>query len=128
MNAPKPPPGLKSAGTALWKQITDSYDFTNAVEQLYTLESACRTADVVARLQDLVDSAEDLATRGSQGQQVALPHLTELRQYRNLMVSLIKSLNLPAEEDTGTAWSPSGHKPMSRTESARKAANARWGR
>jgi hypothetical protein len=128
MNAPKPPRGLKDAGTALWRQITGAYAFDDSPEALYTLESACRTADVVARLQDVVDNAEVLTTRGSQGQQVALPHLTELRQYRNLMVTLVKSMNLPAEEDTDSAWSPSGRKPMSRTESARKAAQARWAR
>ncbi len=128
MNSPKPPSGLKAAGTALWEQITGAYNFTAAVEQLYNLEAACRTADVVARLQDVVDSAQVLTTRGSQGQEVAISALAELRQYRNLMISYVKAMQLPADEDTDSAWSPSGHKPMSRSASARKAAQARWAR
>ncbi len=128
MNTPKPPRGLKAAGAAMFRHFTDHYSFVASPEALYQLEAACRASDVAARLQQVVDDAEVLTTKGSHGQEVAISALAELRQYRNLVTTLIRSMNLPAEEDTDSAWSPSGHKPMSRTASARKAAQARWAR
>jgi len=121
--SPRTPAGLKAAGSALWKRMHEAYSFAESPESLFTLEQACRTADVIAKLQAAVDADDDLTTRGSQGQRVASPHLTELRQYRNLLNTLLKSLNCPSEDGEFLA---SGK--MSRSASGKVAAAARWSR
>ena len=61
----------------------------------FLLEDAARTADLVARMQEVVDNAADLRVRGSQGQPVAMPEVAELRQYRALLAQVIRSMALP---------------------------------
>ena len=63
------------------------------------VEECARTADVVARLQETVDNADTLRTRGSRGQDVAIPELDALRQYRAQFAALVKQLDLPAPVD-----------------------------
>ena len=115
---PRPPEGLQDRGTELWRSLTAEYDFGTAPEKLLILEEAARTADMVARLQAIVDEAEELRVRGSQGQPVAMPEVTELRQYRAQMASLLDKLRLPEEDAEGA---------MTRSQLARHAARARWG-
>jgi hypothetical protein len=79
---PKCPAGVKARGKHLWTQLHETYDFEDAPEKLILLEEAARTADVVKRLQAIVDTADHLRVSGSQGQPVAMPELGELRQYR----------------------------------------------
>ncbi|MEU1526933.1 hypothetical protein ABZ413_32560 [Nocardia rhamnosiphila] len=114
---PKAPRGLQTRGKQVWTKLHAEYDFSEAPEKLIMVEEACRTADVVARLQALVDSAADLRVRGSQGQPVAMPELAELRQYRSLLTSLMKSLMLPDADEDG----------MTRSQLGKLGAQARWG-
>jgi hypothetical protein len=114
---PRAPAGLKADGRALWKAIHAVYDFEEAPERLVVLAEACRTADVVRRLQTIVDNADDLRVRGSQGQPVAIPELAELRQYKALLASLLKAVNLPGEEDV-----------LTRSDLGKIGARARWAR
>ncbi|ORB11659.1 hypothetical protein BST37_18680 [Mycobacterium noviomagense] len=118
---PKAPKGLKTRGRQLWRELHTTYDFTDCPEKLIILEQAARTADVVARLQSIVDAADDLRVKGSQGQPVAAPEVAELRQYRALLTSLLKSLTLPDEEETA------GSGKMTRSQLGRLGAQARWG-
>ncbi len=111
------PEGLKDKGTELWRRLTAEYDFGAAPEKLLILEEAARTADMVARLQGVVDEAQELRVRGSQGQPVAMPEVTELRQYRAQLASLMDKLRLPEEESEGA---------MTRSQLARHAARTRW--
>jgi hypothetical protein len=112
---PRAPTGLSARGKHLWREIHAAYDFADAPEKLAILEEACRTADVVKRLQTIVDAADEFRVRGSQGQPVAMPELLELRQYRALMVQLLKALQCPDDEDT-----------LTRSELGRRGAAARW--
>lgn len=116
------PAGLRDAGSALWQRITAEYDFAAAPERLVLLEEACRCADMVERLQKIVDSADDLRVRGSQGQPVALPEIPELRQHRAQLMGLIKALGCPDEEPGESGM------VLSRSEVGKLAAAARWGR
>jgi hypothetical protein len=116
---PRAPAGLRAAGRRLWRDLQGAYDFSECPERVILLEQACRTADLVARLQKVVDEADDLRTRGSQGQQVAIPEVAELRQHRAQLAALVKSLALP-DEDEG--------QPLTKSQLGRMAANARWGR
>ena len=119
---PKAPGGLKREGRKLWRDIQTAYDFADCPEKTVLLERACRTADVVARLQALVDEAQDLRVKGSQGQPAAIPEIGELRQYSALLASLLKSLTLPDEDDAGIAGG------LSRSQIGRLGAQARWSR
>jgi hypothetical protein len=114
---PKCPPGFKAAGRRLWKAIHAAYDFEDAPEKLVILEHACRTADLVERLQKAVDETDDLRVRGSQGQPVAMPEVGELRMYRALLTSLLKAVNCPEDEAD----------QLTRSELGKLGAKARWG-
>jgi hypothetical protein len=124
---PKAPPGLKTAGKRFWKQVHQVYEFDGSPEVVLLVEECARTADVVTRLQDIVDNAGTLRTCGSRGQDVAIPELDALRAYRAQFAALIKQLDLPGPEDDeddedGTARS----RPLTRSEAGTKAALARW--
>lgn len=126
---PRAPAGLNAAGRRFWQQINTECEI-RTFDMLMLVEQAARTADVVARLQKAVDAAESLRCQGSKGQEVAIPELTELRQFRAQLAALIKQLDLPApendedDEDEGTG--PGRNRPMTRSEAGRKAAAARW--
>ena len=110
------PVGLREKGLALWQRLTAEYDFGAAPEKLLILEEAARTADMVDRLQRVVDDG-DLRVRGSQGQPVSAPEVQELRQYRAQFAALLDKLRLP-EDDTEGA--------MTRSQLGRHAARTRW--
>jgi hypothetical protein len=112
---PRAPAGLLTRGNQLWKALHAVYDFSEAPEKLAILEEACRTADVTKRLQAIVDKADNLRVDGSNGQPVAMPELLELRQYRALMVQLLKALGCPDDEDT-----------LTRSELGKLGAMGRW--
>ncbi len=123
MSKLRKPSGLKTAGSKLWDQLVAEYDFSEAVEALYTLEQVCRTADICARLQKAIDDAESLTTTDRYGRESAISALSELRQYRNMQNTLIKSLNLPSAE--GSDYEANGK--LTRSAAGRRAAAARWG-
>jgi hypothetical protein len=114
---PKVPRGLKARGKHVWRELHGEYSFDEAPEKRMIAEEACRTADVCDRLQAVVDDAEDLRVKGSNGQPVAMPEVAELRQYRALFVSLLKALTLPDDDDV-----------LTRSELGRIGAQARWKR
>ena len=83
------------------------------------LEDACREATLVDKIEAALKSAE-LVTDGSTGQARAHPLLSEVRQHRVAMMSLLARLALPDEEGEG-------RQDGGRSERARAAAIARWG-
>lgn len=97
--------------------LHEEYNFDPAPEKRLIAEEACRTADVVDRLHAIVDAAEDMRVRGSQGQPVSMPEVAELRQYRALFVTLLKALTLPDDEGGG----------LTRSQLGKLGAEARWG-
>jgi hypothetical protein len=124
---PKAPTGLKAAGRRVWDQLNAECEFLT-FDMLMLVEEAARTRDLVVRLQKVVDTTKTLRTSGSKGQDVAIPELTELRQYRAQFAALIRQLDLPAppepEDDEDDDGRPS--RPMSRSEAGAVAAAARW--
>ena len=120
------PKGLDTAGKKLWKQLTENYDWADCEERLHTAEMACRALDLAQKLQGIIDSAETLRTKGSAGQQVQIPEVQSLVSVRAQYTALMKSLML-SEADVPEHGAQKGG-PMSRQESARKAASARWSR
>ncbi len=103
-------------------RLRELYDFGAAPEREILLQNAAKTADLVDRLQTLVDESESLRTMGSARNFVAIPELQELRQYRAQLANLIKALGLPDDDD-----GPVAGRPMSRSEVGRLGAKSRWG-
>lgn len=110
------PRNLSAAGRKLWTKITTDYDLRT--DELRVLEDACRESDLIDVLQAEARDAQ-LVVRGSQGQPVINPLISELRQHRSTLAALFRQLKLPDD--------PAG-KPEDRSTQARAAANARWAR
>jgi hypothetical protein len=89
-------------------------------DEIQILIDACREADLIERLYDALESGE-LISRGSMGQEVPAPTLSEIRQHRALLNTLLKSLKLP--ESAASA----ARKSAVVSEQARSAVRARWG-
>ena len=115
MANPQAPNGLGPKAKKVWKETVETYDLR--VDELRILEDACREMDMVERMETAMAS-EELIVKGSMGQPAPNPLIPELRQHRMAFKTLIKSLNLPDEEEA----------PKSRSTTARAAAQARWSR
>lgn len=101
----------------MWRETTKIYTFRP--DELRVLEEACREVDLVDDLAAALVGAPRLV-KGSQGQQVINPIISELRQHRNCVASLLKWLKLPeANAAAGELGAP-------RSVQARSAAKARW--
>lgn len=110
---PAAPQGLKPGGRKLWTDVVGIYDLRP--DELRVLKDACREADLVDALEGQLGKSSLLVT-GSQGQQVINPLVSEVRQHRGVLSSLLRQLRLPDGNDT----------PEARSTQAREAANARW--
>lgn len=112
------PDGLGRAGSRLWESIAGAYELR--ADEVSLLEDACREKDIVARLEEALADAP-LTVKGSMGQEVASPLVSEVRQHRTTLASLLKALKLPD--------SPAGaqRRKAEVSEKAREAARARWG-
>lgn len=94
---PRPPKGPRTSGRALWKAVLT--DFVLAEHESVVLREACRTADSIDDLQNLLD-AEGLTSGSSQGVRVH-PALVELRQQRIAVARLFAALHIPTGETEG---------------------------
>lgn len=110
---PYTPRNMGAVGLTFWKKVTKDYEFRH--DELRILEDACRTMSLIAKLEAGV-AKTDLYMMGSQGQQVINPGISELRQQRNTLRSLLAALDLP--EESG--------EHVSRSVKARDAAKSRW--
>jgi len=115
---PRPPRNLGERGQELWDSIIPTYELKP--DEMQILIDACREADLIERLGDALESG-DLISRGSMGQEVPAPTLSEIRQHRALLNTLLKSLKLP--ETAASASRKRAHV----SEQARMAARTRWG-
>lgn len=88
------PKGLATKGKKLWRETTGNYELR--ADELDTLEDICREADLIATLEEGLEGAP-LLLKGSQGQDVVNPLISELRQHRATKKSLWQSLKLPDE-------------------------------
>lgn len=109
----KRPTGMLKGAREFWDTVTDTYELR--ADELRVLEDACREMDLIQRLERELKGA-DLIVRGSQGQPVANPMVSELRQHRSTLRQLLGALKLPDESDTAEA----------RSAQMREVARARW--
>lgn len=116
------PANLGAKARKMWRGITEVYDLRP--DELRLLEEACREVDLI----ELMETAlgDDLATgkvtvKGSMGQEVAHPLMSEIRQHRGALQRLLAALKLPdeAKDEADKA---------TRSAAARTASHARWKR
>lgn len=120
------PEPLGEWGQKLWDEVTEEYELRP--DELRILASACRMSDHIKRIEAELQNAP-LIVQGSMKQPVAQPLLAELRQYRTAQSSLFKQLkllDLDDEDEHQDEPTTKREGPMSRSESARIAANTRW--
>ena len=120
MTKRRTPPSLGPIGGALWRELMAKYQFR--ADEARVLFDACAEADLIDTLQS-AQKEQPLTVKGSMGQQVINPLISELRQHRSTLASLLKQLALP-DEAGGVAGSVAGSKV--RSTQARAAAQKRW--
>lgn len=110
MTTPKTPRNLAPKTRRFWHEITQKYELR--ADELRVLEDACREADLIDEMAKAARDAPRIV-HGSQGQPVINPLISELRQHRVTLGSLLRQLKLP--DDAGVDGSQQ-----------RQAAMARW--
>jgi len=116
--ASKTPTGLGKGGRALWREVTANHNLR--ADSLRVLTDACHEADLIDDLQSALKDTSR-TTRGSMGQEVIHPLISELRQHRIALNTLLKALQL---ESTDTA--ADDKKFTLAREAATSLARARW--
>jgi hypothetical protein len=94
-------------------------DFDLRADEIVLLGAACRTLDVIARLEEAMIDAP-LVVRGSMGQEREHPLLSELRQQRLTAARLLRQLNLLDLDEMEQLRS------AARSSKARALARERW--
>jgi hypothetical protein len=120
MTNPRAPRILGSVGAALWRELVCQCEFRP--DEARILLDACCEADLIDDLDAHQRWAERIVT-GSMGQPVINPLISELRQHRATLASLLRQLNLRDVADS-EPFSVAGS--GLRSTAARHAANARW--
>lgn len=113
--ATEAPEGLADGGERLWSEITGVYELRP--DELSTLEDVCRLTDMTDALEQAwADDGRPLTTKGSMGQLVTHPLISEIRTHRMARNVLWRQLKLPDVGGAG-AVEPNQH---------RSAAQSRW--
>lgn len=116
--APPPPPvapeGMGVHGKRLWRDVVEV--FVLRPDELVVLASACFAEERVYGIREEL-AKMDILVRGSMGQLVANPLLTEVRAHEGHVAAMLAKLKL-RDVASGTA--------QGRSEGARTAAKARW--
>ena len=120
---PSAPSGLSARAKRVWTRTLDNYELRE--DELSLLTDYCMELAIVDHLQEaLVDAP--LMVRASHGGEAINPIYSEIRMHRQAAMSLWKALKLPDLDAGADEEAPAAVTPMSREDSARKAANARW--
>lgn len=114
MTKPPAPSILGPKGRRFWREITARYMLRP--DELRILQDAAAELELIDEMVAEAKGAPHIV-HGSQGQPVINPLISELRQHRATLASLLKQLKLP-DENAGSS--------APRSVSARKAAQARW--
>lgn len=100
--ASKAPVGLAVGGKRLWSSITGKYDLRP--DELATLEDVCRLTDMIDALDKAwAEDGRPLTTKGSMGQLVTHPMISEIRAHRMSRNALWRQLKLPDADDVPVA-------------------------
>lgn len=103
MAARKVPMRLGKSGKAQWAAIAGGA-YVLRPDELTVLEDVCRTADMIAALTAAwVDDGSPMTAKGSMGQLVTHPLISELRQHRSARAALLRQLKLPDVDEVPAA-------------------------
>jgi pyruvate/2-oxoglutarate dehydrogenase complex dihydrolipoamide acyltransferase (E2) component len=117
--APPPPPaGLGESGEQLWRAVVEEWELRTDQDQL--LLAACRTADEIAAMEAVLETAEPVV-KGSQGQVRPHPLFAEVRGHRLALQRLLGGIGIrdAAEGEDQDA---------ERSHAGRQLARQRWNR
>lgn len=90
------PDGIGKAGARVWRSVTETY--TLRADELTTLEDVCHLTDMIAGLDNAWrEEGQPLTTKGSMGQLVTHPLISEIRTHRMARNALWRQLKLPDE-------------------------------
>lgn len=121
---PAAPSGISARAKRVWTSVLDEYELRE--DERAILTDYVQELTICDHLQSELEGADTLMRASHGGIQVN-PIYSELRQHRSSAMQLWKSLKLPDhpgdEEDE-----PDNVRPMTRSESGKKAAQARWGK
>lgn len=120
---PPAPSGLSARAKRVWTRTLENYELRE--DELSLLSDYCMELTISDQLQAALIDAP-LMVRASHGGEAINPIYSELRMHRQTAVTLWKALKLPELEDGADEVADDKVTPMSREDSARKAANARW--
>lgn len=121
IDIPPYPPNLRKRGKRLWHELHTSADFADVPETRLVAEESCYLADEIDRQRRQIRAAgADTRVKGSQGQPVSMPEIADLQRNQGILLSLLKSLRLPDDDGPGAK--------MTRSQSGKAAADARWHR
>ena len=95
---PKVPSGLDTEGCRLWREIVGEFDVNEEPHKRRILFDACRTADLIERLDDAM-GGQPLTVRGSMGQEVIHPLLAQSQSARTQLAQLLSRLNFAPPEE-----------------------------
>jgi hypothetical protein len=109
------PTNLGDRGQCLWDDVTGRYSLRP--DELAILADACQESDIIEQLRKEFETRE-LITKGSMGQDVAAPHVSEIRQHRLALKTLLSQLRLPDESGASSG--------SARSEAGRALVNQRW--
>lgn len=116
---PKYPPGLRARGKRLWRELHTTGDFSGCPETQTVAEEACYLTDEIARLRRIVrEAGADTRVTGYNGQPVSMPEADDLRKNQTILLSMLKSLRMPVDEEDGK---------LTRSQVGKRGAQARWG-
>lgn len=123
---PPAPSGLSARAKRVWTRTLENYELRE--DELAILSDYCQELSIVDSLQAALTGAP-LMVRASHGGEQINPIYPELRMHRQAAMSLWKALKLPELDASDSEDSDEERVvPMSREDSARKAANTRWGK
>jgi hypothetical protein len=91
------PAGLDRPGKTLWRRITAEFDLESDPDKAELLFQACKTADQIAELDEAAAEAP-LTVKGSMGQPVISPFISEARVQRGLLAQLLARMNFAEPE------------------------------
>lgn len=97
MHKPRMTSGLGPDGQKLWRAIVAEFDLSLEPHKVQILSQACRVADQIAELDEAAAEAP-LTVRGSMGQPVISPFISEARVQRALLAQLLARMNFGSAE------------------------------
>ncbi|MGL6235695.1 MAG: hypothetical protein ACRC20_10150 [Segniliparus sp.] len=95
---PRAPHGLKTEGQRLWRAVVAEFDLSFEPHKQRILFDACKTADLVQRLDEAAEDAP-LTAKGSMGQEVISPLIAQSQSARSLLAQLLSRLDLPPTDE-----------------------------